>query len=236
MFWFRAVSKPELRNGAVVALRSDPKRLHTESPETHSGKNSIAQNCERGKTTLLMNLDFSPAWYCARTKPKHEHIAAANLGRNLGLRVFNPQLRVERATQRGPVRSVEPLFPCYVFVHCSANELNDIRYVSGISSLVHFGDQVPTVPDSVIADLRECFASGEPMPVEDSLAPGAEVLVAEGAFCGFEAVVLRTMPARRRVQILLDILGRPTVVEVDRHSVSCENRSMADLLPSLAAA
>jgi hypothetical protein len=44
------------------------------------------------------------------------------------------------------------------------------------------------------------------------------------------------VPARQRVQILLDILGRPTLVEVDRHSVTLENRRVADLMPSLAAA
>ncbi len=48
-----------------------------------------------------MNGNLDKAWYCARTKPKHEHIAAANLLKNLGLEVFNPRLRVERATQRG---------------------------------------------------------------------------------------------------------------------------------------
>jgi hypothetical protein len=44
------------------------------------------------------------------------------------------------------------------------------------------------------------------------------------------------LPARRRVQVLLDILGRSTPVEVDRTSISPENRSMADLLPTLALA
>ena len=56
------------------------------------------------------------AWYCARTKPKHEHIAAANVRRNLGLEVFHPRLRIERTTRRGLVRNVETLFPCYIFI------------------------------------------------------------------------------------------------------------------------
>jgi transcriptional antiterminator RfaH len=90
---------------------------------------------------------FNGAWYCARTKPKHEHIAAANLSRNLGLEVFNPRLRIERATRRGVVRSIEPLFPCYIFVNCANDSLSDIRYVNGVSSIVHFGLGIPTVPD-----------------------------------------------------------------------------------------
>ena len=183
-----------------------------------------------------MNGDLMPAWYCARTKPKCEHIAAANLIRSQGLEVFNPRLRVERSTRRGLVRTVEPLFPCYIFVRCSAVSLNEIRYVSGISSLVHFGDRVPTVPDVVVEELKECFESGEPLPVEDRLFPGAEVLVSEGAFEGLQAIVLRMMPARQRVQVLLDILGRPTLVEIDRHDVSLESRNLAHSMPALAAA
>jgi transcriptional antiterminator RfaH len=182
----------------------------------------------------MMNANSGKAWYCARTKPKHEHIAAANLNRNLGLEVFNPRLRIERATRRGVVRSVEPLFPCYLFIQCSSENWNDIRFVNGISSLVHFGQRVPPVPDSIIAELKECFEAEEPLDVEDRLFPGAEVSIAEGAFRGFQAIVLRMLPAKRRVQILLDILGRQTLVEVDRQAVTLEGRNMADLMPALA--
>jgi len=178
----------------------------------------------------------SEAWYCARTKPKHEHIAAANLNHQLGLDVFNPRLRVERSTRRGLVRAVEPLFPCYLFVRCSSAVWNEVRYVTGVSSLVHFGSRVAEVPDAVIDALMDCFEAAEPLEVSERLAAGDEVLISEGAFRGFQAIVLRTLPARRRVQILLDILGRPTLVEVDRQSVVVENRSMADLMPSLALA
>lgn len=182
-----------------------------------------------------MNGNLDKAWYCARTKPKHEHIAAANLVRHLGLAVFNPRLRVERATQRGLVRTVEPLFPCYVFIQCEPNDWNSVRYITGISSLVHFGNLIPTVPDFVIADLKSCFETEDPLLVEDPLLPGSEVTIAEGSFRGFQAKVLKTLPARQRVQILLDILGRPTVVELNRHSVTLENRSLAASLPLLAA-
>jgi len=177
-----------------------------------------------------------PAWYCARTKPKHEHIAAANLRKNLNLEVFHPRLRVERATQRGAVRIIEPLFPCYIFIHCVIEDkLNEIKHSSGISSLVHFGHKIPKVADSIIEELQECFETEEPMTVENRLSPGDEVTVADGAFAGMRAFVLRNMPARKRVQVLLDILGRPTPVEVDRISVVLARNSLADLAPILAA-
>jgi len=177
----------------------------------------------------------SEAWYCARTKPKHEHLVAANLSRNHGLRVFHPRLRLERSTQRGVVRVVESLFPCYIFVRCDVEQkADDIRYVSGMSSLVRFGDTIAVVPDSVIEELAECFQSDEPLLVEDQLNSGSEVTVAGGAFMGFNGVVLRVLPAKQRVQVLLDFLGRTTVAEVDRQSLRTERR-IVDLVPTLAA-
>jgi transcriptional antiterminator RfaH len=178
----------------------------------------------------------APAWYCARTKPKHEHIAAANVRKNLKLEVFNPRLRLERATQRGVVRSVEPLFPCYIFIRCVIEDkLNEIQHTNGVSSLVRFGQRIPKVGDSIIEDLQKYFEAEEPMTVEDCLAPADEVIIADGAFAGMQAKVLRVMPATQRVQILLDILGGPTSVEVDRASVVSGKDTMAGRVPVLAA-
>ena len=175
-------------------------------------------------------------WYCARTKPKHEHIVAANVRKNLKLEVFNPRLRLERATQRGIVRSVEPLFPCYLFVRCVIEEkMNDIQHTNGVSSLVRFGHRIPKVEDVIIEDLKKYFEAEEPMTVDDALAPDDEVVVADGAFAGMQAKVLRILPATRRVQILLDILGGPTSVEVDRASVVTGKDTMAARVPVLAA-
>src|SRR5881275_3170981 len=154
------------------------------------------------------------AWYCARTQPKHEHIAAGNASRRLGLEVFHPRLRLERATRRGVVRVVEPLFPCYVFIRCNlAANFDQIRYLTGISSLVHFGGQIPVVPDQVIEELRSCFDADAPVDVENQLRPGTEITIAEGSFLGSHGVVVRMLPARQRVQVLLEFLGRTTLTE-----------------------
>lgn len=178
----------------------------------------------------------SPAWFCLRTHPKHEHIAAAGLTRNLGLEVFHPRLSLERITRRGKVRVVEPLFPCYLFVRCFLQEgVDQVRYVNGVSSLVRFGKGIPEVPDSVIEDLKQRFEAEETLMAADPLQPGAEVTVGYGAFLGVSGVVVRLLPARQRVEILLDFLGRATVTEVDRNSLILENSSIADLVPSLAA-
>jgi transcriptional antiterminator RfaH len=175
-------------------------------------------------------------WYCARTKPKQEHIAAANVKKSLGLEVFLPRLQFKRSTRRGVVRVTEPLFPCYVFVQTAlGNPLEEIRYTAGISSLVHFGQMVPIVPDFAITELKKHFEAEEPIAVEDQIPQGSEVRIVSGAFAHLNGTVLRSLPAKSRVQVLLEILGRPTVVEIDQHALLREKCSMAALLPSLAA-
>jgi len=177
------------------------------------------------------------AWYCARTKPKHDHIAAANLRKNLGLEVFSPRLRSEQTTIRGVVKNVtEPVFPGYVFVRCAMEDhIEPIRHTSGISGLVSFGGRMPQVPADVVEDLRSCFGAEEVLNLDRDPSPGDGVTLAGGAFMGMQAVVLRSWPARRRVQVLLEILGRPTPMEVDRNLLTLHRCSLARWLPELAA-
>jgi len=176
------------------------------------------------------------AWYSARTKPKHEHIAAANLRKNLGLDVFSPRLRLEKLTRRGLVSVTESLFPCYIFVRCVLEEqINDVQHTVGVNRLVNFGGKIPEVADSIITELRDCFENEDVIRIETNLMPGDEVMVADGAFAGMSAYVLKSLPAKKRVQILLEILGQHTTVEVERVAVILKNNSLVDLAPVLAA-
>jgi transcriptional antiterminator RfaH len=176
------------------------------------------------------------AWFSAWTKPKHEHIAAAGLRRNLGLEVFLPQLRFKKVTRIGWKQVTEPLFPGYLFVRCIVEEkINEIQYTNGVKKLVNFGGKIPAIPDVIIEELQKHFEANNLVSVDDTISPGDEVSVAEGAFAGMNALVLRTLPAKQRVQILLEILGRPTTVEVGRHLLVAKRNSLADLVPFLAA-
>ena len=176
-----------------------------------------------------------PFWYVVRTKPKHEHIAAANLERQFGLNIFLPRLRMEKLTRRGLVRQVMPLFPCYLFVEGVAEDrLCDFQHASGISKIVRFGEIVPQVAEAVIKELQFHFGTDDTLVIENHLTPGDEVTVAEGAFAGLDALVLKNLPARKRVQILLEVLGRPTPVEVRREALLAKKNTLAALAPALA--
>ena len=177
-----------------------------------------------------------PFWYVVRTKPKHEHIAAAKLERQFGLEIFLPRLRLEKFTRRGVVRQVDPLFPCYLFVRCVIEDrLADVQSTSGVSKILRFGNRIPPVSDAAIKELQCHFGMDDTLVVENHLTPGDAVTVSEGVFAGLDALVLKNLPGRKRVQILLEVLGRPTPVEVLRDVLVMKHSTLAEAAPVLAA-
>ena len=159
------------------------------------------------------------AWFCVRTHPKREHIAAAHL-RQAGIEVVLPRIRYKKASRRGPFWITETLFPCYLFARFDwRTSLRMVRHSSGVSRVVSFGSHWPTVPDSAIAELRQAVGENELHIIEEQVAPGDEVQIAGGAFHGLTALVQQVFPARHRVRVLLEFLGRQTAIEMDAEAL-----------------
>jgi transcriptional antiterminator RfaH len=160
------------------------------------------------------------AWFCLRSQLKHEHIAAANLRRLGCAEPFCPRIRFKRATRRGPVWVTESLFPSYLFARFNWKEsLRLVHHAAGVAGVVHFGSRWPIIPDAVIAELRAGVGQEELRVVGETLEPGEEVQISGGAFHGLQGVVSRVMPARARVAVLLEFLGRQSAVEVASDAV-----------------
>src|SRR5260221_11039735 len=94
-------------------------------------------------------------WYCVRTHPKHEHIAAAQLRQQPEEEVFLPRIRFRRATRLGPAWVTEALFKDYLFVRFDlSTALRLVRHARAVSGVVHFGDHWPPVPARLIGELK----------------------------------------------------------------------------------
>lgn len=155
-------------------------------------------------------------WYCVRSQPKHEHIAAARLKMVEGVEVFNPRMRLKKATRRGVVTFVESVFPNYLFVHFDLRtQLDAVKYSPGVSTVVHFGDRVPQIPAEIMGELQEHFGRDELHEVEMHVRPGDEVVIGAGPFMGMQGKVLRVMTPHQRVEVLLEMLGRTTPVVIN---------------------
>jgi transcriptional antiterminator RfaH len=160
------------------------------------------------------------AWYCLRSLPKHEHIAAAHLGVLEGVTVFCPRIRFKRATRRGIVWVTEAMFPGYLFGRFDLTEMHrNVLYVHGVRDIVRFGDRYPTIEEGTLAQLRDQTGVMGVKELTYELSKGDQVKVTQGVFVGLEAVITQVLPARQRVKILMDFLGRKIEAEVEHASV-----------------
>jgi transcriptional antiterminator RfaH len=161
-----------------------------------------------------------PAWYCLRSQPKHEHIAAAHLRILEGVTVFCPRIRFKRVTRQGSVWVTEAMFPGYLFARFELLEMHrQIRYAHGVSGIVRFADRYPTIDEAALEQLQTHAGHSEVKELSYQLSQGDGVRIVEGAFAGLEAVVVRVLPAKERVRILMDFLGRKIEAEVEHASV-----------------
>lgn len=161
------------------------------------------------------SLEPQRAWFCLRSQPKHEHIAARHLRKLAGVEVFLPRIRFRRKMRRGAVWVTEALFPNYLFARFDWKEcLRQVHHTAGVKGVVHFGDRWPTIPDTVMDDLRAAFGQQELHVVSPEMHVGDSVEIAGGVFHGLRAVIKQIMPGRERVIVLLDFLGRQTATEV----------------------
>ena len=173
---------------------------------------------------------MTPAWYCIRSHPKHEHIAEAHLRREAQLEVYLPRIRFRRPTRGGLVWFTEPLFPNYLFARFGLrSRLRQVHHTPGVGGVLHFGNQWPAIPDPVIDDLRSVVAPDTVQVVGEELLPGDSVIISGGALHDLRAVVTRVMPGRQRVAVLLEFLGRQTTMELPARDLVAEEGRYREL-------
>ena len=95
-------------------------------------------------------------WYCVRSKPKKERMAASSLASQFGLEIFCPQIRFRRKTVRGPVWFQEAMFPGYLFVRFDLFEMKRaVSFAPGVLNMPMFDDRIVPIPDSIIESLKK---------------------------------------------------------------------------------
>jgi transcriptional antiterminator RfaH len=160
------------------------------------------------------------AWYCLRSRPKHEHIAAAHVRLVEGVTVFCPRIRFKRPTRQGLVWVTEAMFPGYLFAYFDLGERHrQVRYAHCVIGIVQFGNRYPIIEERTLVLLRDQTGVAEVKELTYELSQGDQVKVVGGVFAGLEAVVTQVLSAKERVRILMDFLGRQMEAEVEQSSV-----------------
>jgi transcriptional antiterminator RfaH len=172
----------------------------------------------------------SPEWFCVRTQTKREHIAAGHLREVEGVEVFCPRLRYRKATRRGKIWWIEPLFPGYLLAKFNLYEMERaVTFCQGIRGLVRFGSEIPSVSSSFIESLRKEIRErsdddDELFSISPIIEAGDEVEIAHGPLQGMRGTIVSVAPAAERVKVLLEFLGRPQAVDVDLFSILLPRR------------
>lgn len=159
--------------------------------------------------------EADPAWYCVHTRPKCENSAASVLREIEGVETFCPRIRFQRSTRRGKVWFVEALFPSYFFAKFSVSDaLRAVKHSQNVIRVVEFGGIPVCVPAESIERLRLEMGEGELREIKIGIRVGDNVEVTEGPMRGLTGIVESLHSGEDRVRILLEFLGRQSVVEV----------------------
>ena len=154
-------------------------------------------------------------WYCVKTQPKRENIAYGALAALPDIEAFFPRVRYRRTLARGPRAVVEALFPGYLFVRFApARKIRAVRYARGVSYIVRQGREFAPVPETIIGALRSLAETQVMELPPEPWKLGEKVRVITGIFRGASGKVAGLVPARQRVQILLELLGQENRVEL----------------------
>ena len=169
-------------------------------------------------------------WFCVKAQTKREHIAAGHLRELEGVEVFCPRLRYRKATRRGKIWWIEPLFPGYLLAKFNLAEMERaVTFCQGVRGLVRFGSEIPPVPDSFVEALRKEVSDrsdddDELFSVSPVIQAGDEVEIAHGPLQGMQGTIVSVAPAAERVKVLLEFLGQTHAVDVDLFSLLLPRR------------
>jgi len=168
-------------------------------------------------------------WYGVRTQTKREHIAAQHLRTLEEIDVFCPRLRYRKATRRGKVWWIEPMFPGYLLARFHLEEMErTVTFTQGVRGLVRFGNKIPPIPSAFVEAIRRETRNqsehgdghdSECVTLTPEILAGDEIEVANGPLQGMQGTIIHVLPAAERVKILLEFLGRPNIIEVDLFSL-----------------
>ena len=146
------------------------------------------------------------SWYLVYCKPREEKLAQEHLERQ-GYKIYLP-LILGRIRKRGRTeKSIQPMFPRYIFIHLSdrTDDWGPIRSTIGVSNLVKFGINTAKVPENLITKLKENEQNKGFHDLPDvKLKFGDDLVIAEGPFEGYEATLL-SQNTHDRVTVLLKI-------------------------------
>lgn len=169
-----------------------------------------------------MTAETAARWYVVHTHPHAEDKARFHLDRQ-GFQTYLPRYLKRRRHARRVEVVASPFFPRYLFVavDIATQRWRSVQSTIGVSRLVCNGEDPATVPDRIIAQIKQNEDERGFIRIDQRprFSRGDKIRVLEGAFSDcfglFEGAT-----SEERVAILLDLLGRKVRVFLETNIIA----------------
>jgi len=122
---------------------------------------------------------------------------------NQDLEYYHPKINTKKYNSTS---KEEPLFPGYIFIYSEIENYSKIKFTKGISKVIRFGNNIATLEDDEIYELKKIESESFSKPIIQKICVGQEATISEGPLKG-TFVTIASLPNKDRVNIFLHILG-----------------------------
>lgn len=172
-------------------------------------------------SSLAPDLQALDRWLVAYTKPRQESVALQQLEQQ-GYEAYLPLYKKFKKTENGPAAFFEPMFPRYILLRPGkpGQSIAAVRSTKGITSLVRFGVEPALLAGDIVRSIMQYEQAQNQASVEalSALRQGQRVRLTHTALGAVDGLVQSI--SSKRVAVLLEMLGRPVVLDLQHHQVN----------------
>ncbi|TCD28970.1 UpxY family transcription antiterminator [Pedobacter psychrodurus] len=151
-------------------------------------------------------IDQNYRWYPVYTRSRAEKKANEELNRK-GIQTYLPLKKAVKQWSDRKKIVEEPLIKSYLFAYISAREYAEVLMTNGVARFIYFSNQVASIPDQQIHDLKLLLATDADLEIIDyDIKPGERVLIKAGPFKGVIAELV-SVHNKQRIILRLQNMG-----------------------------
>tara|TARA_B100000963_G_C22445253_1_gene588523 strand:+ start:64 stop:540 length:477 start_codon:yes stop_codon:yes gene_type:complete len=142
-------------------------------------------------------------WMIATYKTNELKRLKENL-QNQEIEYYHPKIKTKKYNL---TPKEEPLFPGYIFIYSIIENYSKIKYTRGISKVIRFDNNIATLDDDEIIELKKIESDSYSQPIVQQIYVGQEATMSEGPLKG-SFITIASLPNKDRVNIFIHILGK----------------------------
>lgn len=150
-------------------------------------------------------------WYPVYTHPRAEKKACQALV-NKGIETYLPLHKQLKQWSDRKKWVEEPLIKSYLFVRITTFEQTEVLMTKGISRFIYFSDQIASMPDKQIEELKLVMASPYELEItEDDLQCGERIIIKAGPLKGMTGEII-SYHSQKQLILRLENMGCSIIV------------------------